>query len=55
MPARLARLVTAVQYQITLAFALALLPVATLASRLGLTLPVHRLIERSEAAYRSAR
>ncbi|GGM65824.1 hypothetical protein J2752_000252 [Halarchaeum rubridurum] len=50
-----ARLVTAVQYQITLAFALVLLPVATLASRLGVTLPLHRLIERSEAAYESAR
>ncbi|GAA0306008.1 hypothetical protein [Halarchaeum salinum] len=55
MPTRFARLVTAVQYQLTLAVALVLLPVATLASRLGLTLPLHRLIERSEAAYESAR
>ena len=51
----LARLLTAVQYQTTLAFALLLLPVATLARRLGITLPVQRLLDRSGDVYRSVR
>jgi len=55
MIARLARLTTALQYQVTLGVALLLLPIATLASRIGLHLPVHRVLERSRDAYRNAR
>ncbi|QLC34436.1 hypothetical protein EFA46_009520 [Halarchaeum sp. CBA1220] len=55
MRTRFARLVTAVQYQFTLAVALTLLPLATITRRLGVTLPVHRLLERSGDAYRSTR
>ncbi|WP_435096165.1 hypothetical protein [Halarchaeum sp. P4] len=55
MRTRFARLVTAVQYQFTLAIALVMLPIATLARRFGLTLPLHRVLERSGDAYRSTR
>ena len=51
----LAQLLTALQYQVALALGLALLPVATLAHRVGVTLPVQRVLERSRDAYKGAR
>ncbi|MFB6124495.1 MAG: hypothetical protein ABEJ59_00875 [Halanaeroarchaeum sp.] len=42
-------------YQTSVALGIALLPVAVLANELGLTLPVNRLIERTEVAYRTSR
>ncbi len=40
-------------YQSTLALGIALMPIALAARKLGITIPVHRLIERMELAYRS--
>lgn len=40
-----------VLYQLSLLAGIVLLPVALLASRVGLTLPVHRVIDRIGAAY----
>ena len=40
-------------YQIVLAVGIAAMPVALAARRLGLTLPVGRLVESAERAYRS--
>ncbi|MFB6081373.1 MAG: hypothetical protein ABEJ67_00995 [Halanaeroarchaeum sp.] len=42
-------------YQTTVALGITLLPVALLANRLGVRLPVHRLIERTESAYEATR
>ncbi|SMP21746.1 hypothetical protein [Halobellus salinus] len=42
-----------VLYQITLAFGILAMPVALGAQRLGLTLPIRRLVESAERAYRS--
>ncbi|MFB6069924.1 MAG: hypothetical protein ABEJ76_02775 [Halanaeroarchaeum sp.] len=42
-------------YQTTVALGITLLPVALLAKRLGVTLPVHRLIERTESVYEASR
>jgi len=47
----LTRLTTAALYQTTLALGIALMPVALLARQVGVTLPVHRLIDRTERAY----
>ncbi|MGB9985983.1 hypothetical protein [Salarchaeum japonicum] len=51
----LTRITTAAAYQTTLALGIALLPLAVLTSRLGLTLPIHRLVARTEHAYENAR
>ncbi|MFB6085657.1 MAG: hypothetical protein ABEJ84_02435 [Halodesulfurarchaeum sp.] len=48
---RAIKLATLTAYQTTLAVGIGLLPVALLARQFGITLPVHRLIERAEAAY----
>jgi len=48
---RAIKLATLTAYQATLAVGIGLLPVALLARQFGVTLPVHRLIERTEAAY----
>ena len=51
---RVTKLVLLTAYQSTLALGIALLPVAILARQVGITLPIHRLIERTEKAYQSA-
>lgn len=50
---RLTKVALLTAYQSTLALGIALLPVALVARKLGFTIPVHRLIERTELAYRS--
>jgi len=50
---RVTKLALLTAYQSSLALGLALLPVALLARKAGVTLPVHRLIERTERAYQS--
>ncbi|AKH97987.1 hypothetical protein [Halanaeroarchaeum sulfurireducens] len=52
---RLTSIATFVAFQTTVALGIALLPVAIMARRLGVTLPVHRLIERTESAYQNER
>ena len=52
---RLTSIATFAAYQTTVALGIALLPVAIMARRLGVTLPVHRLIERTESAYHGDR
>ena len=42
-----------VLYQITLAFGILAMPIALGARRLGFTLPIRRLVESAERAYRS--
>lgn len=42
-------------YQLSIALGIALLPLALAANRLGLTLPIHRVVERLGAAYENAR
>ncbi|MFW6004522.1 MAG: hypothetical protein ACOCPV_02670 [Halodesulfurarchaeum sp.] len=51
MIARATKLATLTAYQLSLAVGIGLLPVALLTRQFGITLPVHRLIERTEAAY----
>ncbi|SEL75013.1 hypothetical protein [Haloferax larsenii] len=41
-------------YQLTVATGIALLPVALAARRMGVTLPVHRLVETTGDAYERA-
>ncbi|MFB6153512.1 MAG: hypothetical protein ABEJ27_04595 [Halodesulfurarchaeum sp.] len=50
---RLTRLGMLAAYQSTLVLGIALLPVALLARQAGITIPIHRLIQRAERAYRS--
>lgn len=52
---RLTKLALLTAYQSTLMVGIALLPVALLARKVGVTLPFHRLIQRTEDAYRSTR
>ena len=40
-------------YQSSLALGIAMLPLALAAQRFGVTIPVHRLVEVSERAYRA--
>jgi len=42
-------------YQTSVALGITLLPVALLAKHLGVTIPVHRLIQRTESAYEASR
>lgn len=48
---RATKVATLTAYQTSLAVGIGLLPVALLARQFGITLPVHKLIERTEAAY----
>ena len=41
-------------YQISLAVGILLMPLALVASRAGITLPVHKLIDRLDSAYEGA-
>jgi hypothetical protein len=50
---RTTRLALFTLYQSALALGIALLPVALLARRAGVTLPVRRLVERTEQAYKA--
>jgi len=50
---RATRLALFTLYQSALAVGIALLPVAVLARRAGVTLPVRPLVERTERAYES--
>lgn len=50
---RFTKLALLTAYQSTLALGIALMPVALVARKAGVTLPVHRLIEVTEDAYRS--
>lgn len=52
---RFTALATGAAYQASVAVGIALLPLAVTAKRLGITLPVHRLIERTESAYQNRR
>ncbi|MFB6138697.1 MAG: hypothetical protein ABEJ42_10255 [Halobacteriaceae archaeon] len=54
MPTRLKRFTTALLYQTTVALGILLLPVALIARRLGVSLPVRRAIESAERLYRAA-
>ncbi|MFW6384475.1 MAG: hypothetical protein ACOCZC_03660 [Halodesulfurarchaeum sp.] len=51
MIARLIKLATLTAYQTSLAVGIALLPAAIVARQVGITLPVHRLVQRMETAY----
>ncbi len=42
-------------YQLSIALGILLLPVALLLGRAGITLPVHRIVERLEEAYANVR
>lgn len=42
-------------YQFSIALGIVLLPVAVLARRQGVTLPIHRIVERLGAAYEDTR
>ncbi|GGL59321.1 hypothetical protein [Halocalculus aciditolerans] len=55
MQSQVARFTTAVAYQTSLAVGIMLLPFALVARRMGVTLPVGRLVERAEGAYESTR
>ena len=50
---RLTKVTLFAAYQSSLALGIALLPVAVMARQAGITLPIHRLIERTETAYES--
>jgi len=51
MESRLSRMTLFALYQLTVLVGIALLPVALVARRAGIPLPIHRLIERLGAAY----
>ncbi|MFW5965515.1 MAG: hypothetical protein ACOCP3_02045 [Halodesulfurarchaeum sp.] len=48
---RVTKLAALLAYQSSLVVGIGLMPIALLARRAGITLPVHRLVERTEAAY----
>ena len=50
---RLTKVTLLAAYQATLVLGIAMLPVAVVARQAGITLPMHRLIERTETAYES--
>jgi len=52
---RLTSLTTFAAYQTSVALGIALLPLAVVARHLGITLPLHRLIQRTESAYQAKR
>lgn len=51
MRTRLQRTLVFVLYQISLLAGITLLPVALLVRQVGLTLPVHRVVDRLESTY----
>lgn len=51
MPARLTRPILLGAYQLSLLVGIIFLPVALLLGRLGVTIPVHRLVQRLSGAY----
>ena len=51
---RATKLATLTAYQTSLAVGIGLLPVALLARQFGVVLPIHRMIERTEAAYEAS-
>jgi hypothetical protein len=54
MASTLYRATAFVLYQLTLVAGIALLPVALCTRRLGVTLPIHRLVERLGEAYEAS-
>ena len=54
MESRLYQLVVFALYQLTLLVGIFMLPVALVARRLGVPLPVHRIVERLDDAYERA-
>lgn len=54
MESRLYRITLFALYQLTVLVGIALLPVALVARRAGVPLPIHRLIERLGAAYENS-
>lgn len=52
---RLTSIATFAAYQTSVAVGIALMPLALVARQLGVTLPIHRLIERTESAYEQHR
>lgn len=52
---RLQRLALFALYQSAIALGIVMLPIALAANRAGLTLPLHRLVERTGNAYANAR
>lgn len=53
MPERLTTSLLFAAYQSSLALGILMLPLALAAKRLGVTIPIHRLVERTEHAYRA--
>jgi len=53
MTQRVERLALFTLYQTTIAVGILLMPIALLARQAGVTLPIHRFVERSGAAYRA--
>ena len=53
MESRLHRITLFALYQLTVLVGIAMLPVALVARRAGIALPIHRMIERLDAAYES--
>jgi len=53
MKTRLASATLFALYQLSLVTGLLLLPIAVLANRVGVTIPVHRLLDRVQHAYES--
>ncbi|WP_170178707.1 hypothetical protein [Halapricum salinum] len=54
MESRLSRIALFALYQLTVLVGIALLPIALVARRAGIPLPIHRLIERLGAAYEAS-
>jgi len=54
MPTRIHRAAVFALYQLSVAISICLMPLALVATRAGLTLPAHRLVERLERAYDAA-
>lgn len=54
MKTRMASATLFALYQLSLLTGILLMPIAVLARQVGITLPIHRIIERAHAAYDSA-
>ena len=48
---RLTKVTLLTVYQMSLMLGIAMVPVAIVARKVGITLPIHRLIKRTESAY----
>ncbi|MFC7166133.1 hypothetical protein [Halospeciosus flavus] len=55
MTSPLTRYAAAALYQTSLVLGITMLPLALLARQVGVTLPLHRLVERTERAYNAVR